>query len=57
MSVTPLGDPDEAVLNPVRTALVVPSNVFSTLGNSNMRWVSEAPSVSTNRVEKSLGAA
>jgi len=56
-SVTPLGSPEVAVvLNPVRTALVVPSNVLSPFGNKSMRCFNAAPSVRTNFVEKSVGA-
>jgi hypothetical protein len=56
--VTPLGTPEAAVLlKPLRTVLVVPSKDRLPFGKSSMRWVSEAPSVRTNRVEKSVGAA
>ena len=56
-SVTPLGTPDVVVvLNPERTALVVPLNTLSPFGNNNIRCFSAAPSVKTNFVEKSVGA-
>lgn len=56
-SVTPVGSPEAAVvLNPLRTALVVPSNARSALGKRSIRCVSAAPSVRTNLVEKSVGA-
>jgi hypothetical protein len=56
-SVTPVGSPEAVVvLNPVSTALAVPSAILSPLGKSSIRWVSEAPSVRTKLVEKSVGA-
>jgi len=54
---TPLGRPEVAVvLKPIRTAFVVPSKTLSPSGNSSIRAVSDAPSVRTNLVEKSVGA-
>ena len=57
-SATPLGVPAPVpVLKPVSTAVVVPSNALVTLGNTSIRAFRAAPSVSTKRVEKSVGAA
>ena len=56
-SVTPVGSPDVAVvLNPLSTALVLPSKTLVLLGNNNICCVKAAPSVKTNLVEKSVGA-
>jgi len=53
---TPVGVPDvPLVLNPLSTAALVPSATFCAVGNSSIRWVIAAPSVSTNSVEKSVG--
>jgi len=53
---TPAGVPDVAVvLNPLRTAALVPSATFCAVGKSSMRCVIAAPSVRTNSVEKSVG--
>ena len=52
-SVTPVGRPEAVVvLNLVSTAIVVPSATLVAFGNISIRWVSDAPSVST----KSVGA-
>jgi hypothetical protein len=53
---TPVGVPEvPLVLNPLSTAVLVPSATFCAVGNSNMRSVIAAPSVSTNSVVKSVG--